>query len=749
MKTGEDSMRSYDYPAQRADFNLRNEFIGLETVLYKISHRHYAIVCLSLLDQFEHIFSIFEKSIHPMGEAIKLMNIQPLQYKERLEQIPFTNPVAEFRGIPLTKSQLFSLFESKFHTFKFESVYVNHESQTLFIELADTAQKEMRMVKELYHFSREIISLTETYIKYVPNDYKEIIAKSSLGLVAIQSIAIGDSPYNIRLKIINATEESMDEFRQSLALKWPEYTIEIRNNLNSERVEYKEIINHYVRNTILSAHKELEKLIITFFESELNDYEKQTIKSVIQMVDTGITEFSFEPKRSPIPLDNNRAFEVKTHKSMPFSTRDADLWFKNAEAIYEGEYTKEKMPFYSKDSTACYLDFSLFSNLNLRIHLLLYDLIYLAPPLELDHEGNMVTWLQAQNIEKEELWELIRKGRIKLVLTSDEARYNQDLLTAAFSVNEISVVTRRGISALLAAEFTNLSRSFGLNDLTIKDWELLRIGCEKYAKRSGISADALFNMIVWPIQARNKSMEIFTFGSPIQLASIGVHNNIPTIVENEAINFEFMVNSPAIYIASALDSTYYPFRERDNGKLYSDSGVAHIIGDLLNIYKNKNKEQRQTWVDSKRILQQEASTLTIFDVSESIPITEFDLIAERHQTRQTLRGLLNEFETLTPELRKKRIDGYNQLLYRIGEENSKQKVDLKSYALGGAGLIPTVGTWFSVIGMLRMIFQDVNASERQRVYKLIDKLSEKENSEKEKQELFVLNKINRAARIKG
>ncbi|HBC04961.1 MAG TPA: hypothetical protein DC015_12425, partial [Aequorivita sp.] len=64
-----------------------------------------------------------------------------------------------------------------------------------------------------------------------------------------------------------------------------------------------------------------------------------------------------------------------------FIQRDESIWYDNINAIYEGNFRKNGLFFLNENEYACYIDFSVFPNVDLRYCILLYQRIFLSPPI--------------------------------------------------------------------------------------------------------------------------------------------------------------------------------------------------------------------------------------------------------------------------------------------------------------------------------------------------------------------------------
>lgn len=148
-------------------------------------------------------------------------------------------------------------------------------------------------------------------------------------------------------------------------------------------------------------------------------------------------------------------------------------------------------------------------------------------------------------------------------------------------------------------------------------------------------------------------------------------------------------------------------------------------------------------------MQQERQSLRLLDIVDGLPITSFDDIAGKYHTRTRLKEVLQSLDKLESEGRHRKINQYNYLLYEIGEQQNKSgKIDWIDYMLGGSGLIPGIGSLFSIISILRSAYKDIAKSEKRKVFDLIDKISEVQMKQMEKEDVYMLNKIDRVARLK-
>ena len=270
-----------------------------------------------------------------------------------------------------------------------------------------------------------------------------------------------------------------------------------------------------------------------------------------------------------------------TDPNFEFSKRDSEFWFDNFENIYTGKLKVHDLSSFNPNASKCYLDLSGFQNINLRNFILLYDVVYFAPPLE----DKIFSFLETQNITIEDIIELANRGRIVLLLVNSESRYNKDLINGVYKANPDAIFTKRAINALLASYFTQLSDNYIFSGL--EDFRLL-MELRKNIDNQNKLLKNLISLWMWPTKAKMESFRFLNFSSPLTLSSIGINNlALESYYEfNEkakttnSYEFEFTVNYSNIQIATALQATYFPFYSE--GKTYSDSGVANILGTPIN-----------------------------------------------------------------------------------------------------------------------------------------------------------------------
>lgn len=438
------------------------------------------------------------------------------------------------------------------------------------------------------------------------------------------------------------------------------------------------------------------------------------------------------------------------YKELPFTIAEADFWFERAEDVYTGKATRNDLPFYRGDSLKCFLDFSVFNNIDLRNVLLLYDTVYIALPIE----GYLDKFWEQQSITLAELIELVDMGKLVLLLPNLETRYDKKLLLEIYRRTPCAIVGRRGINTLLASYFAETKHQYEnrLPEIYKVASDLFMYGVE----RREPAVQNIARLIAWPITATADSFRYLNQHSPMAVSNFGINNVIyDNIVNHDVQNkiaFEFTVNSLNTHLAAALKATYFPFQQQSkDGSKYSDAVVSNILGDFLKLY----------WYDADNIqeikdihLQNNKEFLCLFECKHNINICKLASLADEYHTQHGFMNLLSRLGKMDEEQRKTRLREYNDLLFEVNKIRGNNQGSLFKFMLGGTGFLPLAHTVSFILALIGMVKEQVDASSQMK------KISEMRGIEKcikdhgivpEKQsvaDIYLLDKISSAAILK-
>lgn len=421
-----------------------------------------------------------------------------------------------------------------------------------------------------------------------------------------------------------------------------------------------------------------------------------------------------DSKRKPENLkikqyeNNFDVMQLSLHKELPFTIAEADFWFESAEDIYAGKVTRSDLPFYRGESLKCFLDFSVFENIDLRNVLLLYDTVYIALPLN----NFLDRFLEQQGITYTELIDLVDMGKVVLLLPNLETRYDKKLLLEVYKLNPNAIVGRRGINALLATYLVETKQQYekrlpGIYNLAA---DIFMHGL-KYGDGK---TQNIARLIAWPITATADSFRYLNLNSPLAVSNFGINNVVydyilEIILEKENIKyneqnkilFEFTVNSLNAHIAAALKATYFPFYQHGkNGSKYTDEVVSRILGDFLRLY----------WYDADNIQNikemhiQGSEDYLNFCECKDVSILRVAALADEYKTHEGFRDILSRLGQMDKEQRKNKIREYNDLLDEVRKIKNNNHGGFFKFVLGSAGFLPLryeVSFILTLIGMIK------------------------------------------------
>lgn len=448
--------------------------------------------------------------------------------------------------------------------------------------------------------------------------------------------------------------------------------------------------------------------------------------------------------------DSLKVMQLSLHKELPFTIAEADFWFERAEDIYTGKATRNDLPFYRGDSLKCFLDFSVFDNIDLRNVLLLYDTIYIALPIE----EHWARFLEQQRITPTELIDLVDRGKVVLLLPNLETRYDKKLLLEVYKRNPAAIVGRRGINTLLASYLAETKYQY---ERRLPD--IYKIASDIYSKgieKREPDVQNIARLIAWPITATADSFRYLNQNSPMAVSNFGINNviydNIIKNDEQDKISFEFTVNSLSTHIASALKATYFPFQQYGkDGTKYSDAGVSNILGDFLKLY----------WYDADNIqnikdlrMQGNEDFLNLFECKHNISISKVASLADEYNTQGGFKDILTRLGQMDEEQRKYKIREYNDLLFEVSKIQSNNHGGLFKFMLGSAGFLPLDYTASFILSLIGMIKKQADASSQMKriaEIKTIEKCIKDHGVTPEKQsveDIYLLDKISSVAILK-
>lgn len=385
---------------------------------------------------------------------------------------------------------------------------------------------------------------------------------------------------------------------------------------------------------------------------------------------------------------------------------------------------------------------------------MLYDKTYLALPIE----NNLETFLEYQNITKNELIELVERGKVIILLPNTESRYDKKLIMEAYNHGNNSVISKRGINALIACYLAEVEKSYWSD---YPEYRKMIFNIYPYLKNlKDEKAEQLAKFIAWPFTAKLQSFKILNQCGPMAISNFGINTVIEELVHSmektNELSFEFVVNSSNIHIATALQATYFPFNEEGNGRKYSDSGVSTILANLLNSYYYSSPNEIEQIKRVSEISKRENNYINLLHCDNTVKITKFADKAEQYNTTTKLASILAKLERMDEKERKEKINNYNTLLCDIAEIPDKERFKCLKYFLGAAGFIPILPTQISIgialadfgVTVLDKALAKKKAVEKRQIAYKLNKATKEKPEQELVDDVYILDKIARIAKLR-
>tara|TARA_R110000744_G_scaffold380532_1_gene501832 strand:- start:3103 stop:5025 length:1923 start_codon:yes stop_codon:yes gene_type:complete len=434
-------------------------------------------------------------------------------------------------------------------------------------------------------------------------------------------------------------------------------------------------------------------------------------------------------------------------KKPEYIQRDETIWYDNIDAIYEGDFKKNRLFFLDEDEYACYVDFSMFPNVDLRYCILLYQRIFLSPPIT----KNMDEWFKQLELKKSHFLELIMRERITLILIQDISRYDKKFLDEVFALKPDALVTRRALASLQQCDIVETADNYLFGDgLTIKE---LKFISELVAKNTKMDASFIFKTLTWPITAKRESFDVLQLGSILSASVYGVNKIIDNPPhKNISENSEFMLNvfSYAAHISHSLNATYFPVKGEDG---FTDASYTESMGTLLNFYKGATADSLKNYVEGEQQLIKGNTLIEpikLIKMNEFIPILELEEVLSKEIVYPNSKRLLETLTVLNPEEQKQKVELYNTEVQKFLKVQRKTGIIIDlgtqslNLALGVTTGLPTGPMLFMLKLLGKKPFKALNP-----VRGLMEKIEMALNQDlKDTKNIHYLSRINRVAKLK-
>ena len=498
----------------------------------------------------------------------------------------------------------------------------------------------------------------------------------------------------------------------------------------------------------IDDEKEIETIILKEKQrkDKLNDFYRKNPSA------KNFEESISNPVLNMIPL-KQQSLHIKAEE------RDEEQFFDRVENIYKGIITKHDILPINRDSLNCYIDYSMTGceNINIRNGVLLYDKVFIDLPLM----ETIESFCNRQKVKKDDLLDLCNRGKVNFILTHPSIQYDRDFLETLYSTTPNSIITRRLLSSLIIADLVDINKNYFINTvdgLLESSFDFANLIADRLHK----DKEEIYKFLIWPQMALRSSFECLLFNSPTRIASFGINNTFPDFLKlfdkekGEKLELDFMINSDKVHIASALNSVYFPYSEKD-GK-YTNRPTTSLMADRLNFYKNATLNTGSEYFNERNQIlsgMQNILPIDIIDVNDFIPLHELQKVSDCFYTSSQFNSIFSFLAKQDVPERIEIIKKYNELVDKEinKKQNKKTSIDFAiNGVFDGVGvLLSALKFFFPVIGLATtgIKFFSEKSGLTETILKRVEKTQKimKNGNYNEEKAISFLAKINPVARF--
>lgn len=447
------------------------------------------------------------------------------------------------------------------------------------------------------------------------------------------------------------------------------------------------------------------------------------------------TEIKVEGKKKIDSLDVGKFYSYQTIKNITGKTleyikNDDTYYFDNIKRIYTGVLSKsDVLKHFGIDSkkSKVIVDCSVFSTINLRFLLTLYEEIYLIPPLK---DNNFTNNFYSQNeTDEKDILKLAEKGRIKFIIIQPENRLDTNLLEEAYKRNNESIISKRALQCITAAHLVELNKNYLFYQSTfssriLKDSEKIYkyIANNNTDIRTKFSLKSILNLIEAP-----KRMLLIHLSNCYH-SSILNYNICDIIKEQiysindkfdkgkwDSLSFELSINEEIANIAYVLDAFVAPRFMKNKISVYDSYPYVNTIYSHLSLfnsldirkfdYTNKDILKNTEFKNNKVVLQNLISIPNFCEVNISrgkLSLYDFDNILPQYAIKPFNKIAIDLLEKTERE-REYLISVYIKKLNIILKKSETSENIYYKLATNLLGFIPNIGSVVSTISLTKDI----------------------------------------------
>lgn len=365
-------------------------------------------------------------------------------------------------------------------------------------------------------------------------------------------------------------------------------------------------------------------------------------------------------------LKNNQPKEV-----IEKYEEDQEFWIEKRVSIFsDTSFTRDECipDTFINSKNRCFVDASVFPRNNIREYISLYDTVIIAIPLV--DTSRKQSFYDIFKINKLELLELVRRGRIKFVAFQNLQRYDSTFLVDVLSVDSECVLFSR---RLAAASLLAIREKTGLFGAVFDSYTQYKILQEFYNSKNDelkILAESLSNNMAFLEYGINQkgAMGVSQFcgaSFAAQIYKSRGHN----------YSIEFMTSAMSLEFSLGLGAHHFPFEHKN----YSELNACKILNGIYNGVQKSRSELRE--VEIQNLLS------NILTINNDMNVLELDDILIKYN-RRMIPAILEEYATLTPEDLSFKMYSLNKEIKQIEKRKGKlTALDLSGFVPAVAGAV--------------------------------------------------------------
>jgi len=345
---------------------------------------------------------------------------------------------------------------------------------------------------------------------------------------------------------------------------------------------------------------------------------------------------------------------------------------------------------WNQNGSSCLIDVSVYSAHNIRNYLSMYKNIILVAPIHQEHQKV----LSSLGVSQSELIELIKIGRIKLLLPHSIERYNLRFLEEVADTGQNNMMFSRHL-ALKTISDSRKRNPFLYPTLEIEDKQQLLFHFYKLADyiqdkkaQDCIKALALELSRIWS----DADIMLATRGA-MGTAALGLAPIISAIFKSQTghdYSFELLTSSMAVEWAGAMKSTLCPL------------GASSTIKNtelLSNIYSGVQQDQKMELMSSPNIVLE-----GILTIAKEVPVLELAKTFNGADIDRFHSMIQHLHQHYRPEEMNTIIDEFNKSVKAFErKKNRTASWDVKGVIVEGAthlsnATIPFAGVLMNILG---------------------------------------------------